>query len=97
RPHGVLAARPQRRDPPRRPPAARLPLHGGRQQRNRHPVAMKVLVTGAGGMLGQDVVSAARKAGDEVAALARAELDVTEASAVGRAVAEAKPDAVINC
>jgi len=58
---------------------------------------MKVLVTGAGGMLGQDVVSAARKAGDEVAALARAELDVTEASAVGRAVAEAKPDAVINC
>ena len=62
RAHGVLAARPQRRDPPRRPPAARLPLHGRRQLRDRDPVGMRLLVTGAGGMLGQDVVAAARGA-----------------------------------
>ncbi|HEX4806492.1 MAG TPA: dTDP-4-dehydrorhamnose reductase [Conexibacter sp.] len=58
---------------------------------------MRILVTGAGGMLGQDVVSAAREAGDEVVGLARAELDVADREAVERAVAEARPDAVVNC
>ena len=36
------------------------------------------LVTGAGGMLGQDVIAAARERGHEVAALTRADLDVTD-------------------
>ncbi|HEX7290436.1 MAG TPA: dTDP-4-dehydrorhamnose reductase [Conexibacter sp.] len=58
---------------------------------------MRLLVTGAGGMLGRDVVRAAREAGDEVVALARAELDVTDADAVAAAVASARPDAVVNC
>jgi len=58
---------------------------------------MRVVVIGAGGMLGQDVVSAARAAGDDVVALTRAELDVTDADAVAAAVADAAPDAVINC
>jgi dTDP-4-dehydrorhamnose reductase len=58
---------------------------------------MRLLVTGAGGMLGQDVVRAARAGGDEVVALTRAELDVTDRAAVERALADAKPDAVINC
>lgn len=52
---------------------------------------------GAGGMLGSDVVRAAAAAGHEVVALARADLDVTDEEAVRRAVAEAAPDAVVNC
>jgi dTDP-4-dehydrorhamnose reductase len=56
---------------------------------------MRLLVTGAAGMLGTDVAAAA--AGHEVIALARAELDVTDAAAVNDAVAGARPDAVIHC
>jgi dTDP-4-dehydrorhamnose reductase len=58
---------------------------------------MRVLITGAAGMLGRDVVEAGRREGHEVVALARAELDVTDAAAVGAAVRDAAPDAVINC
>ena len=58
---------------------------------------MRLVVTGAAGMLGQDVVAAARRAGHDVVALARAELDVTDAAAVRRAIAEAAPAAVVNC
>ena len=39
RAHGVLAAGAQRQDRPRRPPAARLPVHGGRQLRDRDPLS----------------------------------------------------------
>jgi dTDP-4-dehydrorhamnose reductase len=59
--------------------------------------AMRLLVTGAAGMLGRDVVAAARDAGHEVAALARADLDITDAEAVSSAIRDARPDAVINC
>jgi dTDP-4-dehydrorhamnose reductase len=59
--------------------------------------AMRLLVTGAAGMLGRDVVAAAQEAGHDVAALARAELDITDAAAVRDAIAAARPDAVINC
>jgi dTDP-4-dehydrorhamnose reductase len=58
---------------------------------------MRLLVTGAAGMLGRDVVAAAQDAGHEVAALARADLDITDAAAVRAAVLAARPDAVINC
>ena len=58
---------------------------------------MRILVTGAGGMLGADVVRAADAAHHEVVALARADLDVTDAGAVRRAIADAEPDAVVNC
>jgi dTDP-4-dehydrorhamnose reductase len=59
--------------------------------------AMRLLVTGAAGMLGRDVVAAAGSAGHEVSALARADLDITDAAAVTAAVQAARPDAVINC
>ena len=43
---------------------------------------MRVLVAGAGGMLGRDVVDACASRGHEVIARARGELDVTDARAV---------------
>src|SRR5918911_4250906 len=58
---------------------------------------MRLLVTGAAGMLGRDVCEAAGAAGHEVLALARADLDVVDAAAVNAAVRDARPDAVINC
>jgi dTDP-4-dehydrorhamnose reductase len=51
------------------------------------------LVTGAAGMLGHDVLAALE--GREVTALRRADLDVTDASAVAAAVAG--HDVVVNC
>jgi dTDP-4-dehydrorhamnose reductase len=56
---------------------------------------MRLLVTGAAGMLGRDVVAAA--VDHEVVALARADLDITDADAVRTAVRAARPDAIINC
>lgn len=48
-------------------------------------------------MLGQDVRAAALAAGHTPIPLTRAQLDIVDADAVSRAVAEARPDAVINC
>jgi dTDP-4-dehydrorhamnose reductase len=58
---------------------------------------MKILVCGAGGMLGRDLVKACAAAGHEVTALARPDVDVTDPEAVRSAIAHAGPDAVINC
>ncbi len=58
---------------------------------------MKVLVTGAGGMLGRDVADAAERAGHEVLALARGDLDVTDAAAVRERFDADCPGAVVNC
>jgi len=58
---------------------------------------MRLLVTGATGMLGRDMVSAATAAGHELTALGHAELDIADAAAVDAAVLEAQPDAVVNC
>jgi dTDP-4-dehydrorhamnose reductase len=56
---------------------------------------MRLLVTGAAGMLGTDVVAAA--SGHDVVALERADLDITDSDAVRAAVRDVRPDAVINC
>jgi dTDP-4-dehydrorhamnose reductase len=58
---------------------------------------MRVFVTGAGGMLGRDVVAEAETRGHEVIAPQRADLDVTDAAAVRAAVRDASPDVAINC
>jgi dTDP-4-dehydrorhamnose reductase len=60
-------------------------------------VPIRVLITGAGGMLGQDLGRAALSAGLDVVALSRRELDVTDGSAVVAALAAARPDVVVNC
>ena len=48
---------------------------------------MRLLVTGAAGMLGRDVVAAAESAGHDVIALARRDLDIADPAAVRAAVA----------
>lgn len=58
---------------------------------------MKILVTGVGGLLGPEVVAAARVRGHEVVALGRADLDVTAAKAVKRALRVHRPGAVVQC
>jgi dTDP-4-dehydrorhamnose reductase len=58
---------------------------------------MRILITGAGGMLGQDVHTAALVAGHEPISLTRAQLDIADADPVSAAVTEARPDVVINC
>jgi dTDP-4-dehydrorhamnose reductase len=58
---------------------------------------MRVLITGAAGMLGADVQAVALAAGHEVVALTRADLDITNLTSAQAAVTAAAPDAVINC
>lgn len=62
-----------------------------------HLAAMRMLITGAGGMLGHDVGLAASRRGHETVALSRRELDVRDARAVGAVIAESAPRVVINC
>jgi len=57
---------------------------------------VRVLVTGAGGMLGNALVPALRGAGHEAIALTHAELDVTDAARVRTATADARPDWVCH-
>jgi dTDP-4-dehydrorhamnose reductase len=57
----------------------------------------KLLVTGAGGMLGRAVAGAAARLGHQVVACARADLDVVDADATRRLVAEARPAAIVIC
>ena len=58
---------------------------------------MRVLITGAAGMLGRDLIGASVDAGNAVAALPRAELEITDPEAVRSAVHAARPDVVFNC
>lgn len=58
---------------------------------------MRVLVTGAGGQLGTDVVATFGGAGDEVFAFERGGLDIADRSAVLGAVTALRPDVVVNC
>ena len=55
------------------------------------------LVTGAGGMLGTDLVAAVASGGEPVTGMDRAGLDVTDAAAVTDAIARCRPEVVVNC
>jgi dTDP-4-dehydrorhamnose reductase len=55
------------------------------------------LVTGAGGMLGRDLVGVLERRGTEVAALRRSDLDVTDSAAVRAALRHWQPAVVVNC
>jgi dTDP-4-dehydrorhamnose reductase len=58
---------------------------------------VRLLVTGAAGMLGHDVCRLASDAGHEPLAVDLPELDITDATAVGAFFAERRPQAVLNC
>lgn len=57
---------------------------------------MRVLVTGANGQVGRELLRAAWPKATEVVGLSRPEFDITSADAIGAAVAGTSPDIVIN-
>ena len=58
---------------------------------------MKVLITGANGMVARATVEHCQSIGDEVFAFSRQEFDIDDWEAVEKKTRNIKPDAVINC
>ncbi|HXD56970.1 MAG TPA: dTDP-4-dehydrorhamnose reductase [Thermoleophilaceae bacterium] len=58
---------------------------------------MKVLVTGAGGMLGSDVIRAAEFVNHEVVGFTHGELDIADRSALDQVMLHERPEVVVNC
>ena len=58
---------------------------------------MRVVITGANGMLGHDVVRVAEDMRHQVIALGHEDLDVTDPARVERLITRERPGAVINC
>jgi dTDP-4-dehydrorhamnose reductase len=58
---------------------------------------MRLLVTGAAGMLGGDVDRAARRAGHEPILVDLPELDITDPRAISKLLADERPRAIVNC
>lgn len=58
---------------------------------------MKVLLTGASGNLGQDILRVFTDAGHDVVTTDRTELDITSIADVEEKVAAVNPDVIINC
>ncbi|MGH2910926.1 MAG: dTDP-4-dehydrorhamnose reductase [Solirubrobacteraceae bacterium] len=58
---------------------------------------MRLLVTGAGGMLGADIVRAGERVGYELVPVTHAELDISDADAVDEAIRGLDVEAVVNC
>lgn len=57
---------------------------------------MRVLVTGAAGQLGQDLVRTCTAAGDEVIACPSSDLDLGDRDSVAQAITTTAPDVVVN-
>lgn len=57
---------------------------------------MRMLITGAGGMLGHDLAQAAAAAGWDVVPLSHGELDIVDEHAVDARVSAERPDIVVN-
>jgi dTDP-4-dehydrorhamnose reductase len=55
------------------------------------------LISGAGGMLGRDLAGLLAAAGEPAVGLTRGDLDITDATQVRDAVAQHRPDVVVNC
>lgn len=58
---------------------------------------MKILITGANGMVARATAEYCRSIGDEVVALTRAELNIASLPKVDAELSNIRPDAVINC
>jgi dTDP-4-dehydrorhamnose reductase len=63
----------------------------------RRADSLRVLVAGAGGMLGRDFISAAQERGHDLVGLAHGALDITDQRSVDRAIEVYDPDVVVNC
>ena len=57
----------------------------------------RILVTGASGMLGSDLVFLLTASGYDVLARPKADLDIADAGQVARTLRELRPDVVVNC
>lgn len=55
------------------------------------------LVTGAGGMLGRDLVTLLEHEGENVTGYSHSELDITDATAVNTIIRHCRPAVVVNC
>ena len=55
-----------------------------------------ILVTGAGGQVGTELLARAAQHGHDVTGLVRADLDISDAAAVQAAVAKIKPSLIVN-
>lgn len=58
---------------------------------------MKILVTGANGQLGTDMVSLLKQQGHEVFGLTRKELDITVQAECKRVLADLSPNIIVHC
>jgi dTDP-4-dehydrorhamnose reductase len=58
---------------------------------------MRILVTGAAGLLGSAVTATFRASGDEMHATGHAALDIVDAAAVDRVARDIQPDVIVNC
>jgi dTDP-4-dehydrorhamnose reductase len=58
---------------------------------------MNILVTGANGQLGADVVRLLSKKGHHVIGLGRTQLDITDGDMCNTVIDEVKPDVIIHC
>jgi dTDP-4-dehydrorhamnose reductase len=58
---------------------------------------LKILITGARGLVGRALTEHCQSSGDEVFAYDHASLDIADAQQVETIVSERRPDAVINC
>jgi dTDP-4-dehydrorhamnose reductase len=55
------------------------------------------LITGAAGMVGRDLVDELTSRGEEVIALSKSDLDISDSRAVFAKIAESKPSIIVNC
>ena len=60
-------------------------------------MSLRWLVTGAAGMLGSDVTIALQKRDDEVIALPRSELDISDRKGLTEKIDSVHPDIIVNC
>ena len=58
---------------------------------------MKILITGANGMVAKAAIAYCREIGDDVVALSRQQLDIADQSAVMETMHKHRPAAVLNC
>lgn len=59
--------------------------------------ALRWLLTGAAGMVGTDLRDALAARGEEVVALSRADLDITDIRTIRKAMEDHRPSIVVNC